>query len=45
MPNTKPDLHFDENYICDACRTQSNKNLVIDWNQREQEFLIFGKKI
>jgi N-acetyl sugar amidotransferase len=44
MPNTKPDLHFDENHICDACRTQSNKNLEIDWNQREQEFLSLVRK-
>lgn len=39
MPNTKPDLHFDEHGVCDACRTQSDKNDAIDWQQREKEFL------
>ncbi|EOA4000600.1 hypothetical protein ACH2GF_001978, partial [Campylobacter coli] len=22
MPDTKPDLHFDEEGVCDACRSQ-----------------------
>jgi N-acetyl sugar amidotransferase len=39
MPNTKPDLNFDEMGICDACNTQNDKNKKIDWNQREGEFL------
>ena len=39
MPNTKPDLHFDEFGVCDACRTQVDKNKNIDWKQREGEFL------
>jgi len=39
MPNTKPDLHFDDDGICDACRSQEDKNYKIDWNQREKEFL------
>ncbi|EFC30577.1 hypothetical protein C1336_000270009 [Campylobacter jejuni subsp. jejuni 1336] len=25
MPDTKPDLHFDEEGICDACRSQEAK--------------------
>jgi len=44
MPNTKPDLHFDENGICDACRTQDDKNQNIDWSQREGEFLSLVKQ-
>jgi len=39
MPNTKPDLHFDDDGVCDACRTQDDKNIKIDWKEREQEFI------
>ena len=39
MPNTKPDLHFDEEGVCDACRSQEDKNNSINWEQREKEFL------
>lgn len=44
MPNTKPDLHFDEYGVCDACRTQTDKNKNIDWEKREQEFLSIVKE-
>ena len=44
MPNTKPDLHFDENGICDACGSQKSKNQEIDWQKREKEFLELVKK-
>lgn len=37
MPNTKPDLHFDEHGVCDACRSAELKELI-DWTKREQEF-------
>lgn len=37
MPNTKPDLHFDEHGVCDACRSAEAKE-KIDWVKREQEF-------
>ncbi len=39
MPNTKPDLHFDNDGVCDACRSQEDKNKEIDWEAREKEFL------
>lgn len=39
MPNTKPDLHFNEEGVCDACQTQGDKNTAIDWRQREKDFL------
>jgi N-acetyl sugar amidotransferase len=39
MPNTKPDLHFDEDGVCDACKSQEIKNNNIDWAAREKEFL------
>lgn len=39
MPATKPDLHFDEDGVCDACNSQIAKNDRIDWAGREQEFL------
>lgn len=44
MPNTKPDLHFDEDGVCDACRSQEAKNMQIDWKEREKEFLDLIKK-
>jgi N-acetyl sugar amidotransferase len=44
MPNTKPDLHFDEYGVCDACRTQTDKNNSIDWGKREREFLSIVKE-
>eukprot|EP01156_Anaeramoeba_ignava_P017849 Anaeramoba_ignava/a90155_52.p1 GENE.a90155_52~~a90155_52.p1 ORF type:complete len:379 (-),score=2.72 a90155_52:1854-2990(-) len=44
MPSTKPDLHFDENGVCDACRSQEAKNKKIDWEKREKEFLELVKK-
>ena len=31
MPDTKPNLNFDEDGICDACRSQEVKNRDIDW--------------
>ncbi len=43
MPNTKPDLHFDEMGVCDACRSQEDKNKNIDWKKREEEFLSLVK--
>jgi len=39
MPDTKPDLHFDEHGVCDACRSQKSKDLEIDWDARKKEFL------
>lgn len=44
MPDTKPDLHFDGNGVCDACKSQEAKNLDIDWKQREGEFLELVRK-
>ncbi len=37
MPSTKPDLFFDADGICDACRS-SERKLVIDWGKRKKEF-------
>jgi N-acetyl sugar amidotransferase len=36
MPETKPDLHFDENGVCSACRN-FKKREAIDWNERWAE--------
>lgn len=42
-PNTKPDLHLDENGICDACRFVDVKD-DIDWIKRKEELReIFNK--
>jgi len=35
-PETKPDLGFDENGVCDACAYELEQN-SIDWNQRRKE--------
>ena len=36
MPNTKPDLFFDEEGVCDACRSAEARD-AIDWRSREQQ--------
>lgn len=43
MPNTKPDLFFDEEGVCDACRSAELKN-TIDWEARKKEFEDLVKK-
>lgn len=37
MPDTRPDLYFDENGICDACHSFTQKD-IINWNERKKEF-------
>lgn len=36
MPDTKPDLSFDENGVCNACTNYENRQEV-DWDQRSAE--------
>lgn len=38
MPDTKPDLHLDEQGICNACRS-FEKRKEVDWDVRYQELL------
>lgn len=38
MPDTKPDLTFDSDGICTACRSYENRK-SIDWKEREKEFI------
>jgi N-acetyl sugar amidotransferase len=38
MPHTKPDLHLDEESVCNACRSIEKRN-EIDWEQRKKELL------
>lgn len=38
MPHTKPDLHIDEQGVCNACRAYEGRKEV-DWAQRRQELL------
>lgn len=38
MPHTKPDLHIDEEGVCNACRSYEKREEV-DWSQRKQELL------
>jgi len=44
MPDTKPDLHFNEEGVCDACLSQTSKDYEIDWDARKEEFLQLVKK-
>jgi len=37
-PETKPDLHFNEEGICSACIAAGEKKSGIDWEQREKDF-------
>lgn len=38
MPDTRPDLRFDDHGVCDACRSFERKHKVIDWDARRHEF-------
>ena len=38
MPSTKPDLHLDENGVCNACRSFEARKEV-DWDTRKKELL------
>lgn len=39
MPDTKPELTFDDEGVCNACRSHERKVDDINWVQREKEFL------
>lgn len=43
FPSTKPDLHFDKEGVCLACRFREHE-LTIDWDKREQEFVELVEK-
>lgn len=43
MPHTKPDLHIDEEGVCNACRS-IEKRKEIDWAQRKSELLAVLEK-
>lgn len=43
MPDTRPDLSFDAEGVCDACRSIDLKN-TIDWPAREAEFKALVEK-
>lgn len=38
MPHTKPDLHIDEEGVCNACRAYEQRKEV-DWSRRREELL------
>jgi len=41
FPDTKPDLFFNEEGICDACLSAERKNGInnsVDWSQRDEDF-------
>ncbi len=44
MPNTKPDLFFDKEGVCDACSSAEKKQQAIDWEKRRKEFETIVKK-
>jgi N-acetyl sugar amidotransferase len=39
MPETKPDLSFDDEGVCDACRSAEAKRQQIDWDARREELV------
>jgi N-acetyl sugar amidotransferase len=43
MPDTKPDLHLDDEGVCNACRSYEKRNKV-DWNARHKELLLVLEK-
>lgn len=43
MPHTKPDLHIDEEGVCNACRSYE-KRKEVDWDQRKSELLMLLEK-
>ena len=43
MPDTKPDLHLDEEGICNACRSYE-KRKEVDWEKRGTELLVLLDK-
>lgn len=43
MPNTKPELTFDKEGVCNACRAHERKANTINWEEREKEFLSIVK--
>ncbi|MEW9902618.1 N-acetyl sugar amidotransferase [Pseudomonas putida] len=43
MPHTKPDLHIDEEGVCNACRSYE-KRKEVDWDQRKNELLTLLEK-
>ena len=44
MPDTKPELTFDDEGVCNACRAHERKVTSIDWEAREKEFLEIVKR-
>lgn len=38
MPDTKPDLRLDDEFVCNACRSFENRKTV-DWEKRQQELI------
>lgn len=48
MPDTRPDLQFDSEGVCDACRSSERKFGInangIDWKQRQADFEEFLKE-
>lgn len=39
MPDTRPEIVFDEEGVCDACKSTAMKKVKIDWKKREDEFV------
>ena len=38
FPETKPDLHFNNDGICSACIGANDKDKNIDWKERKEDF-------
>ena len=44
LPNTRPNLEFDADGVCQACRTHAQKPYV-DWTAREKDFRKLAKGV
>ncbi len=44
MPNTKPGVIFDEEGICNACRSVEKKKLI-NWEERKKELIAFCDEV
>ena len=44
LPNTRPNINFNQNGICDPCASTKEK-ISIDWKERESQFILIVNEI
>ena len=45
LPDTRPNIVFDEHNICDGCKSSIEKTNIIDWSLRQENFIELVKSI